>query len=73
MNYQQANFVKEKVSEKVPLDKLAEMFYNKFGDTEYCSGPSQSSFNGRKKTFVFSNIDGNDIKNAASLFLRQKF
>lgn len=71
MNIQQANFVKDLRTQKVPLNEIAKLFYQKFGETQFCCGPQVSSYKG-KKIFSFSGIDGNDIVSAASSFLRQK-
>jgi hypothetical protein len=72
MTYQQAIFVKNLIQEKTPLDKIAELFYVKFGKTVYCDGPETSSFFKGRRTNVFTNLQGNDIKSAASLALREK-
>jgi hypothetical protein len=71
MTYQQANFVKNLVEQKTPLNKIAETFYYKFGKTSYCDGP-ESSFHRGKRINMFTSLQGNDIKSAASLILRER-
>lgn len=72
MTYQQANFVKNLVEQKMPLNKIAETFYYKFGKTSYCDGPETSSFYKGRRINVFTSLQGNDIKSAASLLLRER-
>lgn len=72
MNIQQANFIKETLSNNKELDNLAKEFYLKYGSTNYCLGPVETSRQGGRKVLVFSKFDGYDLKNEASRFLKQK-
>ena len=69
MTLQQANFVKELVDNKESLNSIAEKFYLRYNKTEYCSGPSGFYIVKGKKISQYSALDGNDIKNAASMKL----
>lgn len=72
MNIQQANFVKEILSQDKNLDNLAKEFYLKYGSTNYCVGPTETVYEKGRKVLVFSKFDGYDLKNEAARFLRQK-
>lgn len=72
MTYQQATFVKNLVESNFSLDEIAKKFYKHFGKTEYCEGPEGISFYKGKKNYNFSTLQGNDIKYAASVRLREK-
>lgn len=72
MTYQQALFVKDLVLTKEPLNKIAEKFYAKFGKTEHCSGPESYEMSRGRKIYSFSSLQGNDIKYAASILLRER-
>lgn len=73
MNIQQANFVKYLVENSHPLNSIAECFFNKFGSTKYCGGPSGYHKINGKKIFQFSSLEGNDIRTAAEIFFNKKF
>lgn len=72
MNYQMANFVKNLLKEGCCINRLAEEFYNKFGSTEYCKGPTGYYYVQGKKVAQFSTFDGADIKNSAANVLNEK-
>ena len=72
MNFQMANFVKNLLKEGCSLSRLAEEFYNKFGSTEYCKGPTGHYYVRGKKLPQFSTFDGNDIKTTASSILNER-
>jgi len=72
MNFQKASFVKEKLKNGCSLNILAEEFYNKFGQTEYCKGPVGFYSVRGKKIPQFSSLDGNDIKIAAGIYLNER-
>ena len=72
MNIQQANFVKNTLKERCSLNKLAEEFFDKFGATEYCTGPASFYSVRGKKIPQFSSLDGNDIKTSAEIYLNEK-
>lgn len=72
MNIQQANFVKNLSKEGCSLNRLAEEFFDKFGATEYCTGPTNHYYVRGKKIPQFSSLDGNDIKTSAEIFLNEK-
>ena len=72
MNIQQANFVKNILKEGCSLNRLAEEFFNKFGATEYCTGPTNYYSVRGKKIPQFSSLDGNDIKTSTEIFLNEK-
>lgn len=65
MTYQQATYVKQLVKDKNPLNKVAEMFVNRFGSTETL--PVKNS------RYNFSNLDGNDLKVSAESTLNERF
>lgn len=65
MTYQQATYVKQLVKDKNPLNKVAEMFVNRFGSTEAL--PAKNS------RYNFSNLDGNDLKVSAESTLNERF
>jgi hypothetical protein len=72
MTYQQANFVKNLVDKKTPLNEIAELFYSEFGETEACNGPEKTSIFKGRRVNIFTNFQGNDVVNAASFVLRKR-
>lgn len=72
MNVQQANFVEEQLSIDKSLSNLAKEFYLRFGATPYCSGPCGTFYANGQKTLAFSALDGHDLRDEASRFLRKK-
>ena len=69
MNFQEANYVEILMKDKPPLDKVAEMFYRRFGASEYCRGPVSKAAG----IPVFDKLDGNDIKQNAEMVLKKRF
>lgn len=72
MNVQQANFIKDLVKNHASLNEIAEKFYSKYGETVYCKGPTGHYYDRGRKIAMYSSLDGNDLKNAASEFLHER-
>lgn len=69
MEYQQALFVKNLVSNGASLNEIAEKFFHKFGATDYCAGP----FDYYLDRTYFSALEGNDLVFDASLIFHTRF